>query len=361
MVSDTNAISRAQILIVDDDTQSRGTLERLLSEAGYAALRSTWDSSQVVGLCSRVPPDLIVLNLDVTEPDGLEVMRLLRPWLEGRWFPILAISGDDGARIEEALSEGAKDFVTRPFDRTEVLLRIRNLLEMRYAQLELRKRNLLLEQEIDAHTQDLHEARLDVLRRLARAAEYRDDDGGQHPQRIGRTSAEIARELGLGRETVELIRHAAPLHDVGKIGVPESILLKRGRLTSEETSVMESHVEIGHSILAGSSSPLLGMAEQIVLAHHERWDGKGYPRGLHGEQVPLAARVVAVADTFDALAHARPYREALTLEESVAEIRSLAGSQFDPQVVRAFERLDHAALLARFESAGASSGPAVRG
>ena len=356
----TSTTKNAKILIVDDDRDNVSRLEKLLAEAGYANVRSTTAPSEVLGLCSSVPPDLIVLKLEMAGGAGMAVMRMLSPLLDDRWFPILALTDQaTGAHIEEAVENGAKDFVTIPYDDTQLLLRIGNLLEMRQAHLELRKQRLRLEAEIDARTQDLHEARIDVLRRLARAVEYRDDDGGQHPQRIGRTAAIIAGELGLADETVELIRHAAPLHDVGKIGVPDAILLKQGRLTEEEIAVMESHVAIGRTILTDSNSAVLELAEQITLTHHEWWDGSGYPAGLKGEEIPLSGRIVALADSFDALVHDRPYRSGLSIEQSLEEIRSLSGSQFDPRVVRAFERLDHESLMTRVEGEVAMAADSV--
>jgi HD-GYP domain-containing protein (c-di-GMP phosphodiesterase class II) len=194
-------------------------------------------------------------------------------------------------------------------------------------------------------TRDLEQARLEILDRLAIAAEYRDDATQEHAWRLGRTSALLALGLGLPDREVELIRRAAPLHDIGKIGIPDAILLKPGRLTYEEFEQIKTHTTIGAEILSGSRSQLLGMAERIALTHHERWDGRGYPRGLAGEQIPLPGRIVAVADVFDALTHERPYKPAWSLQEAVAEIPSQAGGQFDPDVVGAFLQLDHQTLL----------------
>jgi putative two-component system response regulator len=199
------------------------------------------------------------------------------------------------------------------------------------------------------HTRELEDARLEVLQRLSFAAEYRDDDTREHTERIGRTSALLAGELGLPEETVALVRRAAPLHDVGKLAISDAILLKPGRLTTEEFEVMKTHVIIGAEILARSRSPLVQMSEQIALYHHERWDGTGYGSGLRGEEIPLAARIVAVADSFDALTHARPYKDPWPLPQAVAKIQSLAGEHFDPRVAQAFEALDQPALLAPVE------------
>lgn len=209
--------------------------------------------------------------------------------------------------------------------------------------------NRALEEIVARRTEELNGARLEIVERLAAAAEYRDDETGEHAQRVGRTSSLVAKRLGLDRETVEVIRHAAPLHDVGKIGVPDQILLKPGRLTAAEFEVIKGHVEVGGRILSNSASPLLNTAAVIALTHHERWDGSGYLAGLAGEQIPVAGRIVAIADVFDALTHDRPYKEAWTLQEALSEIHEQSGRQFDPDVVEAFETLDHAALLGPVE------------
>jgi putative two-component system response regulator len=347
-------LKKAKILIVDDGEANVMLLEETLTQAGYTELTSTTNSSDVVALCAGKSPDLILLDLHMPHPDGYEVMELLAPWIEARWFPILVLTADiTPAAKERALSSGARDFLTKPFDMTEVLLRIKNLLEVRFLQLELRKQNLTLEQRVYERTEELHAARLDALERLAVAAEYRDDDTREHTRRVGQTSALIARELGFPEDEIELVRIAAPLHDIGKIGIPDSILLKPGKLTSQEFARMQDHVSIGRSIVSGSDSPILEMAEQIILVHHEWWNGNGYPTGLEGSEIPITGRIVAVADVFDALTHDRPYKKAWTVEAALHEMRALSGTQFDPSVVEAFETLDHLELLS-LRDAGAS-------
>jgi putative two-component system response regulator len=345
-------LKKAKILIVDDGEANVALLVDLLRGAGYTELITTTNSSDAVALCAGNSPDLILLDLHMPHPDGYEVMELLTPWIDARWFPILVLTADiTPAARERALSSGARDFVTKPFDMTEVLLRIKNLLEVRFLQLELRKQNLTLEQRVYERTEELHAARLDALERLAVAAEYRDDDTREHTRRVGQTSALIARELGFPEDEIELVRVAAPLHDIGKIGIPDSILLKPGKLTSEEFARMQDHVSIGRSIVSGSDSPILEMAEQIILAHHEWWNGNGYPRGLEGSEIPIAGRIVAVADVFDALTHDRPYKKAWTVGGALSEIRVLSGVQFDPSVVEAFETLDHPKLVSLTDTA----------
>jgi HD-GYP domain-containing protein (c-di-GMP phosphodiesterase class II) len=203
----------------------------------------------------------------------------------------------------------------------------------------------LLEQRVAERTGELERSRVETLERLARAAEWRDDATHQHAERIGRTAALLGQELGLDDEICERLRRAAPLHDVGKISTPDAILLKPGRLTPDEVTIMRNHAAAGAQILSGSESRVLQLAEVIARSHHERWDGTGYPAKLAGEDIPLAGRIVAVADVFDALTHARPYKGAWPIDQAVAEVRRCAGSHFDPAVVAAFERLDHRALV----------------
>jgi PAS domain S-box-containing protein/putative nucleotidyltransferase with HDIG domain len=209
----------------------------------------------------------------------------------------------------------------------------------------LKNQSEILEQRVRERTQALEESRLETLKRLAVAAEYRDDDTHQHTERVGRTAAMIANSLGLPSETIAVIRRAAPLHDIGKVGIPDAVLLKPGRLTAEEFEAMQEHVTIGAKILAEGRFAVVRFARVIALSHHERWDGTGYPQGLRGEEIPIAGRLVAVADVFDALTHERPYKRAWSVDEAVEEIRQLAGTHFDPQVVEAFETLDHERLV----------------
>jgi putative two-component system response regulator len=344
------AHKRARIIIVDDERANVALLERILEQDGYSNLCGTTQPEAVVELCTQTPPDLLLLDLHMPRLDGFELLEQLKPWLESRAVPVLVLTADTTREAKRrALSGGASDFLTKPFDASEALLRIRNLILNRFLQLELRRQNLILEERVWERTRELATARLEVLARLAMAAEYRDDETGGHIQRVGRTSGQLAQALGLDDHTADLIRNAAPLHDVGKIGVPDGILLKPGTLTDEERDGMKVHVSIGASILSRSTSPLLRMAEQIALTHHEWWDGTGYPLGLCGEEIPLGGRVVAIADVFDALTQDRPYKEAFGLDQALAEIRTLSGRQFEPRIVSAFEELDHESLIADVE------------
>jgi len=328
----------AKILIVDDESSNVRLLERLLQKEGYTDVVSTVDSREAVSLYLDFQPDLLLLDLMMPHADGFQVMErlgLLIPW--GTYFPILVLTADITVQARQrALEAGAKDFLTKPFDHTEALQRIHNLIEARFFHLLLQNQNLLLEDKVRERTQELREAHLEVLHRLALAAEFRDDDTGQHTQRVGAISALLARQLELPDSQVEMIQRAAPLHDVGKIGISDTILLKPGRLTPEEFATMKTHAAIGAALLSGGRSDLVRTAERIASTHHERWDGSGYPNGLQGEDIPIEGRIVAVVDVFDALTHERPYKQAWPVEQAVAEIRQQSGRQFDPRVVDAF-------------------------
>jgi putative two-component system response regulator len=335
------------ILVVDDDQANVLLLVRLLAAWGYSNVVSTTDSSEVVSLCESLQPDLLLLDLHMPPPDGFQLMELLAPWIATRgYLPILVLTADVSAEaLRLALSMGAKDFLHKPFEAAEVRLRVENLLETRRLHAELRTHNELLEQRVRARTVDLEQSRLEILDRLALAAEYRDDETQQHAMRIGRTAGLLAAELELPDQTVRELRRVAPLHDIGKIAIPDRILLKPGKLTPDEFEVIKTHTTIGAQMLSGSDAPLLQLAEQIALTHHERWGGHGYPAGLVSDEIPISGRIVAVADVFDALGHDRPYRSAWPLGEVLAEIDRQCARQFDPAVIEAFQRLDHATLL----------------
>jgi putative two-component system response regulator len=327
----------AKILIVDDQEANVRLLEKILKRAGYADLSSIRDPRKVLPVFLEHQPDLILLDLNMPHLDGIGVMRQLAPYIpEGAYVPILVLTADIlPAAKQTALSIGAKDFLTKPFDTTEVLLRIHNLLETRCLYVKLQNLNETLEAKVRERTQELEEAQFEMLERLALAAEFRDDDTGQHTQRVGQLASIVARAAGLPEQQCELIRQAAKLHDIGKIGIPDSILLKPGKLLAEEYAQMKFHTAWGAEILAASRFPMIQLAAEIAMYHHERWDGTGY-NGMSGEEIPLPARIVALADVFDVLTHVRPYKEAWPLEDTLAEIRSQSGRLFDPKLVEMF-------------------------
>lgn len=332
-------LKQARILIIDDEKANIRFLEIILQRAGYTDVYSSTDSREAVTLFESFRPDLVLLDLAMPHMDGFAVMRQLQPLMQAHPIPILVLTADVTVTSKHrALSEGARDFLTKPLDEKEVLLRIRNLLESHFY-------SAVLEQEVRERTEDLHRAQIETLERLAMAAEYRDDDTGLHTKRVGATAGLIAKALGLPNDQVDLIRRAAPLHDVGKIGIADNILLKPSKLTDEEFATMRRHTVIGAEMLSGSSSPWLQMAEVIALSHHERWDGRGYPRQLAGEEIPLVGRIVAVADVFDALTHDRPYKSAWAPDLAANEIMAQCGTQFDENVVKAFFTLSHQDLV----------------
>ena len=325
------------ILIADDDPAVVRVLTRILRRAGFERVLSTTDSSAVVDQFEAHEPDLLLLDLSMPGPDGFEILRRLSDLVSPEvYVPILVLTGNVSAEArQKALAGGAKDFLTKPFDVPEVLVRIDNLLETRRLHLQISHQNRILEERVRERTRSLEEARLDVLARLARAAEFRDDETGEHTRRVGDLSARLASRLGLPAEEAETLRLTAPLHDVGKIGIPDSILLKPGALSPAEWEIMRTHVTIGAQLLADSPWPLLKYAREISLHHHEWWDGSGHPMGLRGSDIPVAARIVSVADVFDALSHDRTYRPAWPLEKVLDTIRAGSGTQFDPRVVAA--------------------------
>lgn len=331
-------VKSARILVVDDDQAVARLLEQVLGKAGYQNIKSTTEPHAALGLFLEFQPDLVVLDLHMPKLDGFDMMERIGPHVpEESYLPILVLTGDLTPETRrQALAAGARDFLTKPVDHLEVLLRIYNLLEARFLYLELRQQNEFLEERVREQTREVEEAGIEILERLARAAEYRDDYTRRHTERVGIRAALLARALGLPEDAVRLIRRAAPLHDVGKIGVPDRILLKPGPLTPEEVELMRTHTIIGAQILSGSRFPLLQLAEEIALSHHEHWNGTGYPHGLEGGEIPLSARIVAVVDFFDALAHDRPYRRRWPTEDVTAEILHQSGQHFDPHVAEVF-------------------------
>jgi putative two-component system response regulator len=334
-------IARARILIVDDEADNIRLVRHILEAEGYTDILETQDPREATALTAEFDPDLILLDILMPEMDGYDVLGALQDSdADELYRPVLVLTSDGSRQAQRnAWACGAKDFLTKPLSPSEVRLRVRNLLETRLLHVALREQNEALEDRVRERTAELEEARVQVLHRLARAAEYRDDDTGQHTRRVGQSSSEIARALGLDPAEVARIRMAAPLHDVGKIGIPDSILLSEDRLSPEDFETMKKHCRIGHDLLASEHVPLLDLAAEIALTHHECWDGSGYPNGLVGDDIPLPGRIVAIADTFDALTHARPYKRAWPVEAAIAEVRRLKGVAFDPDVVTAFERV----------------------
>ncbi len=330
-------IQNARILIADDEKSNVLLLEKILAAAGHANFLSTTDPRQVPDLYRAFRPDILLLDLHMPYVDGFKVMAMLREALkEEDYIPILMLTADitQPTRLQ-ALEGGAKDFLTKPFDQVEVVNRIRNILEVRLLYTDLKDQNLVLEQKVRERTQELMETRLEIIHRLGQAAEFRDKGTGLHILRISYYSACLAHAAHLPREMQDIILASSPMHDIGKIGIPDSILLKKGRLDTEEWEIMKTHTIIGAELLAGHDSPLMKVASAIALTHHERWDGQGYPQGMKGEEIPLAGRIVALSDVLDALLSDRPYKKSWPMENALSEIDSLRGKAFDPSLVDA--------------------------
>lgn len=281
--------------------------------------------------------DLVLVDHIMPEMDGVQFTSALRARDSYRLVPIIMVTSDmDRNTRIEAIRAGATDFVNKPFDPTELQARVANLLTLRTAQVELADRANWLAREVELATAHLLAREEEIIWRLARAIEYRDGDTGEHVSRVAQISQLIAGGIGLGPERCRMIYLAAPLHDIGKIGIADAILGKPGKLTPEEFTIMREHVTIGARILENGSSELIRTAELIAQSHHERWDGAGYPDRLSGTDIPIEARVVAIADVFDALCSERPYKPAWPIDKAYAEIVACSGTHFDPACVASF-------------------------
>ena len=354
-------VGNAKVLIVDDEPANISALRRVVMAAGYQVLATT-SPLEALTLYHERAPEIMLLDLHMPELDGIGVIQRLKQAAPSQAFlPVLVLTGDTSPDARRrVLAAGAKDFVAKPFDMDEVLLRIRNLLETGRLYREIKIQNQLLEERVRERTGELEGASLDTLERLAIAAEFRDDETGRHTERVGEIAALLGTSLGLAEEDLFLIRRAAPLHDVGKIGIPDSILRKPGPLTGDEWGIMKGHARIGARILSGGRSRVVQFAEEIALSHHEHWDGQGYPGGIAGDQIPLAGRLVMVADVFDALTSDRVYRKAWPVEKVMAYIREFAGKRFDPRIAALLEQNEVRQALLRIrarESGAAETAP----
>jgi putative two-component system response regulator len=327
----------ANILIIDDNDGDIVRLRQLLEQDGHAAIRHESDPWKAVDTVSMMRPDVVLVNLDMPALDGFGVMQLLtkETGLDQPVPTILMVKDISDDIRRHALDVGVFDIITKPLQLTQVTMRVRNALEIARVRQEFKSSHHDLEAKVKARTDELEEAQLQLLARLGRAAEYRDDDTGDHTRHVGTLSGRLAEALGVSLGITDMIQRAAPLHDVGKIAIPDKILLKPGPLDPEEMEIMKSHTAIGAEMLSGNH-PLLWLASQIALTHHERWNGEGYPQGLRGEDIPLPGRIVAVADVFDTMTRDRHYRKAWTRQQAVTEIMTQREKQFDPRVVQSF-------------------------
>jgi putative two-component system response regulator len=332
----TQNVKDAHILIVDDEPANVKLLERMLNVEGYNNITTTQDPRNVTHLYQEQESDLILLDINMPHMNGFEVMEELQK-IKTTLPPILVLTAQSANEFRlKALESGARDYLTKPFDRTELMARVRNLLEVQLLHKYLSDQNELLEYVVKKRTQELHETRLQVVRRLGRAAEYRDNETGLHIIRMSKYSELMARGVGMTEYECDLVLNASPMHDIGKIGIPDYILLKPGKFEPHEWEIMKTHAEIGADILSGDETELLTMAREIAYTHHEKWDGSGYPRGLSGNNIPLVGRIVAIADVFDALTSERPYKKAWPVEDAINYIKEQKGKHFDPVLVDYF-------------------------
>ncbi len=339
-----------QILVVDDEYQNLFLMHDFLVPLGYQ-VSIAGEGTEAIQMAREGHYDVVLLDINMPGMDGFEVLTRLRNQEETKFTPIVMVTGQGELEHRvRALDLGADDFLTKPVDWMELKARVRSLVKVKAYHDHMLHHQRQLEDEVNRRTQELRratkklheahsklkEASLDTIYRLCRAAEYRDENTGGHIKRMSEYAAAVGRRMGLNERTVEGILYAAPMHDVGKIGIPDRILLKPGKLIEEEWEIMKQHTLIGARILEGSSGGFISLAAIIALTHHERWDGKGYPNGLHSRQIPLVGRITAIADVFDAMTSMRPYKQPFSLKKAFAIIEDSRGTHFDPAVVDAF-------------------------
>ena len=326
------------ILICDDSITNALILTKLVEEEITSNVITLTDPRKIAPTLVEQAIDLLLLDLEMPHINGFEVMEQIRKSYEPDQLPILVITGIQGRETRnKALTQGANDFLNKPFDQIEVILRVKNLLKIRQSYVLHEKDNSILERKVQQRTKELSKSIDGLLYSLAVAGELKDDETGKHVLRVGKYARILAEGYGLSRELSRMIEQAAPLHDIGKIGIPDRILLKPAKLDDDEREVMNQHTIFGHDLICDHDSALVQMAQSIAYTHHERWDGRGYPSALKGESIPIEGRITAIADVFDALTTQRPYKEAWPLEDAIDYINQEAGQAFDPDLIGVFK------------------------
>jgi two-component system response regulator RpfG len=335
------ALARAQrntILIIDDLFSSRLLIAEIVRQIDPKLNLELFDTpSRALEYARQNRVDMVLTDFKLPEFDGIELVKQIRGLGHCVDIPIVVITVVDDRQVRyNALEAGATDFLIKPLDEHETRARCANLLELRRHKIVLSDQARVLQYQVDKSVSEIHERELETLSKLAKAGEFRDKTTGNHLMRMAKYSGLIAHNLGLGAEMVHVIEVAAPMHDIGKIGIPDSVLIKEGPLSPAEQETMRTHPRIGYDILKGSPSKYLSMGSIIALGHHEKFDGTGYPNGLHGGDIPIVARIVAVADVFDALVSKRPYKHAWPIDEGIDFLKSQRGKHFDPKCTDAF-------------------------
>ena len=337
MIETVGIVYSSRILVVDDEPANLKLLEKMLKAEGFFNLVMISDPRQVKAAYRAEPTALILLDINMPYLDGYQVMAQLKELNDPLLPPILVLTAQSGREfLMRALNEGARDFLSKPFDRYELLARVRNLLDAHLALRLTFDQKGVLEELVCKRTAEVVQSRLEILQRLGSASEYRDNETGRHLFRMSHSAALLAKQIGWSAERCDLMLNTSPMHDLGKIGISDTILLKPARLTPEERAIMETHTTIGANILSGSNNELLETARIIALTHHEKWDGSGYPGKLAGEAIPMEGRIAAIVDVFDALTSVRPYKKAWSVDEAVEDICQQSGTHFDPVLVEHF-------------------------
>jgi putative two-component system response regulator len=330
-------IDENHILIVDDSITNVLMLQKLVESEKLGKAKTVIDPREVMPLIEADNFDLVCLDLEMPHINGLQLLDMIRSQYSLDALPIVILTGtQDGDIKNRALIGGANDYINKPFDQLEVLLRITNILKVKQSYDLQKSINEELEKKVQLRTKELNDATQSIIHRLSYASEIRDKDTGKHVIRVGKYARILAEESGLPADIGLMIEHAAPMHDIGKIGIPDEILLKKGKLTKVEKQEMNNHTHFGAKLLGDHPSMVVQMAKVIALSHHERWDGMGYPNHLKGESIPMEGRITTLCDVFDALTTQRPYKPAWKVEDAVNHIKHNAGKIFDPELVKVF-------------------------
>jgi len=327
------------ILIVDDNSVNLKIYAALVTKDNYGLPSCFTSSTAALDWAKDHDVDLAIVDYNMPAPNGLEFVRAFRAMNDKEFVPVLMVTADHAKQVRyAALDVGVNDFLTKPLDAAEFSARVKNMLALGQSQKQLGETANWLAEQVKAATAEMESRERETIFKLSAAAELRDPETSTHLARMANYCMALSRERGKIGDDHDLICTVAPLHDVGKIAVPESILLKPGKLTAQEVAIMQTHTVAGYEILKGSSSRLLQLAAQIALTHHEKFDGSGYPHGLAGANIPVAGRICAVSDVFDALTSTRAYKQAWTTEDAVKEINANSGTHFDPELVVVFNR-----------------------